>query len=151
VYLTSWYWSWIEYQLVFETHNISDATEKLKRAIEIVSRTIKEDSNYSHINEIILNRIIINENSKSFLTKEVDNENKEGYFFAYKRIVYRLRDMISLANPKYKFTSSLASTIIEGSLHQHFLKDHFQSITDCRDNITPTDFYIHLVINALKQ
>ncbi|MFI1745490.1 TetR/AcrR family transcriptional regulator [Thalassobellus sediminis] len=150
VYLTSWYWSWIEYQLVFETHNTSDALEKLKRAIEIVSRTIKEDSNYSHINEIILNRIIINENSKSFLTKEVDKENKEGYFFAYKRIVYRLRDMISLANPKYVFASSLASTIIEGSLHQHFLKNHFKSITDCRENITPTDFYIHLVLNALK-
>jgi len=151
VYLTSWYWSWIEYQLVFETHNITDDIEKLKRAIEIVSRTIKEDSNYSHINEIILNRIIINENSKSFLTKEVDKENKEGYFFAYKRIVYRLRDMISLANPKYEFASSLASTIIEGSLHQHFLKDHFKSITDCKDNITPTNFYIHLVINALKE
>ncbi|MFI1771618.1 TetR/AcrR family transcriptional regulator [Thalassobellus citreus] len=150
VYLTSWYWSWIEYQLVFETHNTSDKTEKLKRAIEIVSRTIKEDSNYSHINEIVLNRIIINENSKSFLTKEVDNENKEGYFLAYKRIIYRLRDMITEVNPKYKFASSLASTIIEGSLHQHFLKDHFISITDCKDNITPTDFYIHLVLNALK-
>ena len=150
MYLTSWYWSWIEYQLVFETHNISDTTEKLKRAIEIVSRTIKEDTNYTHINETILNRIIINENSKSFLTKEVDKENKEGYFLAYKRIVYRLRDMISDANPKYKFASSLASTIIEGSLHQHFLKDHFLSITDCKDTITPTDFYIHLVLNALK-
>ncbi len=151
VYLTSWYWSWIEYQLVFETHNISNATEKLKRAIQVVSRTIKEDSNYSHINEIILNRIIINENSKSFLTKEVDKENKEGYFFAYKRIVYRLRDMIAIVNPEYKFSSSLASTIIEGSLHQHFLKDHFQSITDCKENTTPTDFYIHLVMNALTQ
>ncbi|WNH07918.1 TetR/AcrR family transcriptional regulator [Thalassobellus suaedae] len=150
MYLTSWYWSWTEYQLVFETHNISDTTEKLKRAIEIVSRTIKEDSNYSYINETILNRIIINENSKSFLTKEVDKENKEGYFLAYKRIVYRLRDMITEVNPKYKYTSSLASTILEGSLHQHFLKDHFISITDCKNPITPTDFYIHLTLNALK-
>src|SRR6056300_1448650 len=72
LYLTSWYWAWIEYQLVFSTLNISNTKEKLQKAIEVVTRTIKQDSNYSHINETILNRIIINENSKSFLTKAVD-------------------------------------------------------------------------------
>src|SRR5210317_2018884 len=39
LYLSSWYWAWLEYQLVFETHNISDKKEKLIKAIEIVSRT----------------------------------------------------------------------------------------------------------------
>ena len=150
LYLSSWYWAWIEYQLVFETHSISDKKEKLKKAIEIVSRTTKEDSNFSHINEVVLNNIIINENSKSFLTKEVDQENKEGYFVIYKRIVQRLADMIKDIKPDYAFPSCLASTVIEGSLHQHFLKDHFMSITDCKKTITPTNFFIDLVINTLK-
>ncbi len=149
LYLSSWYWAWIEYQLVFETHTLS-ADNKLEKAIEIVTRAIKEDSNFSHINEVVLNRIMVNENSKSFLTKEVDQENKEGYFIIYKRIVHRLRDMIKANNPNYKFASSLASTIIEGSLHQHFLKDHFTSITDCGDDITPTHFMKNLVLNTLK-
>lgn len=149
LYLSSWYWAWIEYQLVFETYSLK-ASEKLEKAIEIVTRTIKEDSNFSHINEVILNRIIVNENSKSFLTKEVDQENKEGYFVIYKRIVHRLRDMIQSLKPEYKFPSSLASTILEGSLHQHFLKDHFTSITDCHDGLSPTDFIKNLVFNTLK-
>lgn len=150
LYLSSWYWSWIEYQLVLETHSISDKKEKLKKGIEIVTRATKEDSNYSHINEINLNNIIINENSKSFLTKEVDLENKEGYFVIYKRIVLRIRDMIKEVKPNYEFPSSLASTIIEGGLHQHFLKVHFASITDCKSNISPTDFYTNLTLNTLK-
>ena len=150
LYLASWYWAWIEYQLVFETHNFSNTKEKLQKAIEVVTRTIKQDSNYSHINETILNKIIINENSKSFLTKAVDKENKDGYFIVYKRVVTRLKDMIISVNPNYKFASSLASTIIEGSLHQHFLKDHFTSITDCNTSEDPTKFLSDLTLNILK-
>lgn len=149
LYLSSWYWAWIEYQLVFETHTLNPK-DKLEKAIEIVTRAIKEDSNFSHINEVVLNKIMVNENSKSFLTKEVDQENKDGYFVIYKRIVHRLRDMIKAINPSYKFPSSLASTILEGSLHQHFLKGHFTSITDCGSNATPTDFMKNLVLNTLK-
>jgi len=149
LYLSSWYWAWIEYQLVMETHNLNPS-DKLQKAVEVISRSIKEDSNFSHINEVILNRIMVNENSKSFLTKEVDQENKEGYFVIYKRIIHRVRDMIIALQPNYKYPSSLASTIIEGSLHQHFLKNHFKSITDCDSNITPTQFYKDLVFNTLK-
>ncbi|WP_045372752.1 TetR/AcrR family transcriptional regulator [Jejuia pallidilutea] len=149
LYLSSWYWAWIEYQLVMETHNLNPS-DKLQKAVEVVSRSIKEDSNFSHINEVILNRIMVNENSKSFLTKEVDQENKEGYFVIYKRIVHRLRDMVIAMAPHYKYPSSLASTIIDGSLHQHFLKNHFKSITDCNLNVTPTQFYKDLVLNTLK-
>ncbi|PWH83213.1 TetR family transcriptional regulator [Algibacter marinivivus] len=149
LYLSSWYWAWIEYQLVFETHSLNPS-DKIEKAIEIVTRSIKEDSNFSHINEVVLNRIMVNENSKSFLTKEVDQENKDGYFVIYKRIVHRLRDMIKTLKPNYKFPSSLASTILEGSLHQHFLKDHFTSITDCNETLSPTDFMKNLVLNTLK-
>lgn len=149
LYLSSWYWAWIEYQLVIETHNLK-SYEKLDKAIEVVSRNIKLDSKYSHINEIILNRIIINENYKSFLTKEVDNQNKEGYYIVYKRVSHRLRDMIAAVNPDYKFPSSLASTIIETALHQHFIKDHFISLTDCNKDITPTIFLKELVLKTLK-
>lgn len=150
LYLSSWYWAWIEYQLVFSTFNLPNAEEKLRKAIEIVTKTIEEDKSFSHINEVTLNRIIINENSKSYLTKEVDTENKEGYFEVYKRLVKRIRDMITHVDNTYKFPSSLASSIVEGSLHQHFLKSHFNSITDCGKGITPNQFFTNLVFTTLK-
>lgn len=150
LYLSSWYWSWKEYQLVIETYSLSSPQQKLEKAIEVLTRTVKEDNKFTHINEVLLNQIIINENSKSFLTKEVDKENKEGYFIVYKRIVARLRDMISDVNSSYEFPASLASTILEGGLHQHFLKDHFKSITDCSKKVTPSSFFIHLTQHLLN-
>ena len=149
LYLTSWYWAWLEYQLVFSTTNISDSKEKLVKAINILTRTIETDSTFSHIDEVILSRVVINEYSKSYLTKEVDEENKEGYFAIYKRLVTRLHDMIIDVNSNYKYPHSLASTVLEGALHQHFLKDHFKSLTDCNQNIRPSDYFTHLVFNTL--
>jgi AcrR family transcriptional regulator len=150
VYLTSWYWSWIEYQLMIETYSISDTSIKLKKAIEIVTRTTKQDSNYSHVNEVLLNEIVINENSKSYLTKNVDTENKDGCFMSYKRVVQRLSLIISAYNSKYKFSLSLASTIIEGALHQHFIKNHFKSITNCNSKTTPTSFFTDLALKTVS-
>ncbi|WP_109299436.1 TetR/AcrR family transcriptional regulator [Aquimarina sp. AU474] len=150
LYLTSWYWGWIEYQLVFATNSIPKPEQKLKKSIEIITQSIKQDSSFSHINEVLLNKIVINEYSKSYLTKEVDKENKEGYFSIYKRLVTRLKDMIHEVNDTYAYPSSLASTIIEGALHQHFLKEHFPSLTDCNNKITPSTYYTDLVFNSLK-
>ncbi|WP_298781762.1 TetR/AcrR family transcriptional regulator [uncultured Polaribacter sp.] len=150
LYLSSWYWAWLEYQLVIETFSISNKQEKLEKAIKVVTRTVKEDNNFSHINETVLYKIIVNESSKSFFTKEVDAENKEGYFEVYKRLVSRLEVMITEVKPNYEYSLSLASTIIEGALHQHFLNEHFPTITSCKKGKTPTNFFIHLVNSNLK-
>jgi len=150
LYLTSWYWGWLEYQLVFSTNSIGNQRQKLEKAIEIVTKTTVEDSAFSHINEVLLNKIVINEYSKSYLTKEVDSENKEGYFVIYKRLVNRISEMIRMVDSDYSYPSSLASTILEGSLHQHFLKDHFTSLTDCHENGDPTEYFTQLVFNALN-
>lgn len=150
LYLTSWYWGWLEYQLVFATNSIQDPKRKLGMAIEIVTKTTVEDSAFSHINEVLLNKIVINEYSKSYLTKEVDTENKEGYFVIYKRLVNRISEMIKNLKPGYKYPSSLASTILEGSLHQNFLKDHFRSLTDCHSKEDPTQYFLHLAFSSLK-
>lgn len=150
LYLTSWYWGWLEYQLVFSTNSIGDSKKKLEKAIEIVTKATVEDSSFSHINEVLLNKIVINEYSKSYLTKEVDIENKEGYFVIYKRLVTRISNMIKNVNADYKYPSSLASTVLEGSLHQHFLKGHFSSLTDCHADDDSTKYFLHLVSATLK-
>ena len=150
VYLSSWYWGWMEYRLVFSTNNISNPLEKLKIAISIITEKVEDDSSTLHINETVLNKIIIVEFSKTFLTKEVDDENKIGFFFVYKRVINRIVDMILEVNSNYNFPKSLASSIVQGALHQHFLKEHLTTITNCNENISVTDFYIDLIEKTLK-
>lgn len=150
LYLSSWYWGWIEYKLVFATNNIENPLEKLKKAVTVVTEKIEDDSATTHINESILNKIIIAEYIKTLLTKEIDDENKEGFFLTYKSVINRIVDMIHNVNSNYEFPKSLASSIVDGAMHQHFLKNHLKTITNCNDEISPTHFYINLVENTLR-
>ena len=150
VYLSSWYWSWMEYKLVFATTNITDPKEKLRKAITIITEKVVDDSSTEHINEAILNKIIIAEFTKTLHTKEVDQENKEGFFLIYKRMINRIVSIVNEVNPSYLYAKSLVSTIVEGSLHQHFLTEHLTTITDCNSSVTITEFYQNLTENVLR-
>lgn len=151
LYLASWYWSWVEYKMVFSTNGISDPVEKLAASIEVLTQTVEEDSSFSHINEVVLNKIIINEYSKSYLVKEISSDGKEGSFIICKRLVERLSKMISDVDGDYEFPTSLASNVLEGSLHQNFLKSHFPSLTNCSEEVTPTAFFTDLIFRTLNQ
>ena len=57
--------------------------------------------------------------------------------------------MITDVNSDFKFAKSLASSIVEGALHQHFLSKHLKTITDCNDQNSPSDFYLKIVTAVL--
>lgn len=149
IYLSTWYWSWIEYQLVFATTNISDPVKKLENAIDVVTQVCVDDMNTSHIDESILNRIIISEFNKTLFTKEVDEENNEGFFLVYKSVIMRLIEIIKEVNPTFSYPKSLASLVVDGALHQHYLKIHFNTISDCCDETPPTFFFKSLIFKQL--
>lgn len=150
VYLSSWYWSWMEYKLIFATTNITDPKEKLIKAITIVTEKVADDTKTAYVNEAILNKIIIAEFTKTLHTKEVDQENKEGFFLIYKRVINRIVSIVREVNPEYPFAKSLVSSIVEGSLHQNFLTEHLKTITDCNESVSTTQFYLNLTENILR-
>ena len=151
LYLATWYWGWVEYRMVFSTNGIDDPIKKLEKAVEVLTQNVEEDSTISHVNEVVLNRIIINEYSKSYLVKEVNQEDKDSFFMVCKRLVNRLSDMISAVDEEYPSPISLASNVMEGSLHQYFLKEHFPTLTNCNSTITPTEFFIDLIFRTLNK
>ena len=151
LYLATWYWGWVEYRMVFATNGIDDPVKKLEKAVEVLTQNVEEDSTISHVNEVVLNRIIINEYSKSYLVKEVNKEDKDSFFIVCKRLVNRLSDMISAVDQKYPYPISLASNVMEGSLHQYFLKEHFPTLTNCNSTISPTEFFTDLIFRTLNK
>ncbi|GEQ85015.1 TetR family transcriptional regulator [Patiriisocius marinistellae] len=150
VYLTSWYWSWIEYKLVFSTLNVPSSTEKLRKAIALITNKVEEDNSFSYINEILLNKIIIAESSKAYHTKDVDQENEKGYYKTYKRVVQRISDMVIEVNPTFAFPHMLISTVIEGAHHQRYFSQHLPALTDAEDDKnTIVNFYTDLVLKTI--
>ncbi|AHM59198.1 transcriptional regulator [Flammeovirgaceae bacterium 311] len=134
IYLISWYWSWQEYRLMFAVSNIESAETRLKIAIRILSGEIKQDMDFAHIDEETLQRIVVAESAKAYLTKEVDLDNKDGFFFSYKRFCKRIVNLISEVNPDYPFPASLVSTLTESAHYQKFFAQHLPSLTNIGEN-----------------
>jgi AcrR family transcriptional regulator len=130
IYIVAWYWSWLEYQIRFQTNNIHDAQIKLKRIITLLASKVEDDLNTSHVNEALLHQIIISEGSKAYLTNHVSEDNKHQFFQPYKDLCAVIGNIILEFNPKYKYPKSLASTIIEMAHFQNFFMHNLPSLTD---------------------
>jgi AcrR family transcriptional regulator len=151
LFLTSWYWCWMEYQLVFRLANIDCPEDRLERAVRLLAEEINEQGSYEHINEYKLHRIVISESSKAYLTREVDQENKEGVFSGYKQLVERVSNIILEINPKYKYPHMLISTVIEGAHHQRFFAEHLPRLTDeIKGKDAITEFYREMVFKSIQ-
>lgn len=150
VYLISWYWCWLEYRLVFTLANIESPEERLRRAIEVLTGDIEQDSTFSHINEIKLNRIVISESPKVYLTKNVDIENKEGVFSTFKNLVQRISSIIHEISPEFEHPHTLISTVIEGSHQQKYFAEHLPSLTDTEKKEGVTPFFTEMVFSMIQ-
>ncbi|UII22208.1 TetR/AcrR family transcriptional regulator [Fulvivirga ligni] len=150
LYLTAWYWAWMEYRLVFGLANISSPIDRLEKAIKVLTEEVTEDESISHIDETLLYQIVINESVKAYFTKEVDQDNKAGVFQGYKQLVARVSAIILEINPDYQYPHMLMSTIIEGGHHQRYFAEHLPRLTDgINDNSCITQFYKDLAFKAL--
>ena len=133
IYLVSWYWNWMEHRLSFGVHNIEDPIEQLKIAIRIFTHTEHSIPNFTEVDTKALYRIVVNESPKAYLTKEVDLDNREGYFLSYKSFSRKVSKIIHIINPEYKYATSLVSTAIEGAHNQRFFSLHLPSLTEVAD------------------
>ncbi len=154
IYITAWYWSWLEYRVVTYTENILDPIEKLRKAIKFLATSVEDDIRTSHVNESILHQIIISEGSKAYLTKHVTEDNQDQFFKPYKDLCATIGNYILDCNPDYKYPRSLATTIIEMAHIQNFFMQHLPALTDfgkSKSESNILDFLEDLVFHAIKK
>lgn len=132
LYIVSWYWSWIEYRISYGTMNIASPETKIRIALKILAVPAEQDPEFSHIDENILHDIVIAESSKSYLTKEVDEDNKEGFFSSYKSLCAKIAEIVKEVDPGFAYPRALVSTIIEAAQHQKFFSEHLPSLTELK-------------------
>lgn len=153
VYIISWYWGWLEFQIVYQTKNVQDPIVKLKQVISLLANNVVDDLMTSHVDESLLHQILIAEGSKSYLTKHVGEDNKQQYFKPYKDLCNSVGEIIMECNANYKYPHSLASTIIEMAHLQNFFMHNLPALTDFdktkkEDQII--DFLNHLVFSSIQ-
>lgn len=149
LYLTSWYWSWIEYQMLIKNTNIISPVQRLKNAISVISQPGNIQNNVFHIATLF--NIICMESSKSYMIKNVDTHNQSGLYYNYKKIVGHISDIILEINPKYRYPHMLVSTVIEGVHHQKFFSQHLPSLTDRYDSEDYIkEFYTQMTFSTIN-
>lgn len=153
IYLIAWYWSWVDYQIDYQTHNISDPVRKLQITIKVLSESAQYDPAFSHIDEQALHQIVISESSKAYLTKNVDEDNRDGLFQGYKSLSKKVAEIISSVNPDFMYPRAIATTIIESAHQQIFFAEHLPGLTELRvpngDKREIADFLSSLVFTFI--
>jgi hypothetical protein len=144
MYITAWYWSWLEYQVTFHTNNITDPVVKLKKTIALLATPIDDSITTTHVNESVLHQIIITEGSKAYLTKKVTVDNKDHLFKPYKDLCAKIGNIVLECNPNYPYPKSLSSTIIEMAHLQNFFMNHLPSLTDFGKEKNEADIILFL-------
>ena len=154
IYLTAWYWSWLEFRVTFHLNNINDPTIKLKKLIQLLAANVVDDDSTIYVNESLLHQIIIAEGSKAYLTKHVSDDNKDRLFKPYKDLCSVIAKIILEYNSEYTHPRSLASTIIEMSHLQVFFMQHLPSLTDfgaSKNEQLVVDYIEDLVFKSIRK
>ncbi len=153
LYLTEWYWNWMEYRVMIATVNIVNPRERLHLALAELTRRIERDDLIPHIDEAVLYRVVVAESSKVYLHRDVNAENREGLFMSYKRLCRNVADLVSEVSPAYRYPVALVSTVVESSHLQRYFSEHLPRLTDVdasQPDASTTDFLTEMVIKTIS-
>jgi hypothetical protein len=114
------------------------------------------DPTFADIDEAALHRIVIAESNKTYLTKHVDKDNKQGLFRGYKDLCKHIADIVKEYNPEYPYAHALISTAIGASHQQTFFAQHLPSLTEIDKNDPQMhekicEYLWHLITSAITK
>ena len=94
-----------------------------------------------------LRRVVISESDKTYLTKDIDQINKEGLFDPYKDFCHRIAEQVLEICSEYKYSHALVSTLMETSHQQFFFANQPPSLTEVDKNLPiAVNKQVHLFI-----
>jgi AcrR family transcriptional regulator len=157
IYLTTWYWAWVEYRIDYDTHHLSDGKKKLSRIWEIVCHVNIDSTTELPLDLTLLRNIVVSESDKTYLTKQVDEINKEGLFRSFKELCHKIAQEIVAVNPNYAHPHTLVSTMLDSAHQQPFFANHLPSLTEIRSqpeksvNVQVYEFIDDSVMKLISQ
>jgi len=131
VYLSAWYWACMEYCLEYETMQPVPAEQQVRKAIDLMAGCCKPDIRMEVSSLDELRELMICEHAKVYMTHEVAEENKDGYFYYMKSFAGKLSRLIQEMNPEYPHARSLAFTMMIALHQQLYVSKNLPSLSSC--------------------
>jgi len=132
LYLVSWYWEWIKFQIEYNTMNIESPVRRLQISLSILVESSRSNPVIEHVNENLLHRIVVAEAVKAYHSKDVDEENRAGLFVTYKSLCKVISNNIGEVNSDFPYAQTLASTLVEMANTNIYFAEHLPSLTTIR-------------------
>jgi hypothetical protein len=129
------------------TKNIQDPYKKIDIILDILLLKVDDDwAGGPELDKNILNQLVIKEGSKAYLTNHVSADNKQQLFKSYKDLCARVASIFLEINPKYRYSRSLTTTVIEMVHYQYFFMHNLPRLTDFGDTKDESE-----IINFMKE
>lgn len=151
LYLSSWYWSLLEWKIAFATANLTDARQSLDKALEVLSGSTEEVQTLI-VHEQLLHKIVIRESFKSLHICAPNGGSCERFFGAYLNLTQRIAELISDVQPSFATPKALAVTLLETAHYQQFLCHFIPVLTEVRSSTTDLHQLLHhIAFKALNE
>ncbi len=139
IYLVNWYWSYLEFQIIVQLSPIKKPVDKIKKIVDILVWEDNLEIDFGAFDDQALYSIAIAESHKTYLSKEVDENNKDLLYKPFKDLSTRIAGVFKEYNPLYKYPNTLASSVIDLSHIQYFFMHHLPRLSDFAKNKSPKD------------
>jgi AcrR family transcriptional regulator len=133
LYIVNWYWLYLDFLIEFKIQNLKDPKHKINEIITILSQNLTETKLTSYYNLGAIFQIINREGNKVYLHTEVKEINKIQLYKPYKDLCAKIAAIFLSYKPKYPYSHSLASTLIETSHLQIFFTENLPRLTDVNE------------------
>jgi AcrR family transcriptional regulator len=153
IYIVDIYWSAIAFYIQYSIQNITDPIEKLKIIIDLLVWEDNEETLISNYDLKKLFYIIVEEGSKTYLSKDVEELNKDLIYKHFKDLNSMIANVILEKKPNYAFADSLASMLIESSHSQYFFMHHLPRLSSFSKKKNPKDleeFLLEIIMKGLN-
>jgi AcrR family transcriptional regulator len=132
-YLIVWHWTSVNFQIDFHLNNVAAPQEQLKICLQVLAGT-RKPFNVTLIDQQALNRVVIAESDKFYLSKTIDRDYEEGLLDPFNQTCQRIAALVKQINPKYPFPHSLVSTAITAARHQIYFSKHLPQLCDIKND-----------------
>lgn len=130
VYLTSWYWEYLDYLIMINTRNVDNSKKRLRIAIKTIVDGANDDTQVEYINIKRLHKIIVEQSSKVTHSKKVLNCNKTNLFANFEQLNDNLSKMILSCDSEFKYPSALATNLLKMAIDHTYYAEHLCTVTE---------------------
>jgi len=139
IYLSAWYWELLNYHISIKTAEIDDPQKKLEIAIRTMINIPEESQSNCFLKMCKLQQIVIEQFYKIVRSKKILDQNESGYFESYKKLVGVYASIFLEIDQDFKFPRTMANTVIEMALSNHFCCNNLPSLTEIKCGVSQKD------------